>query len=167
LNLKDIKTNLSFEDGNIKVKPFDFEVEDIKITAGGNHSFDQSMNYNLTLDVPAKYFGNEVSGLLSQLSPKEANSATVQLPVGISGNFTNPKVNLDAQQGIKQLTQNLISKQKDKAKEQLVGQGQKVISGLLGGSKKQTDSTQKNTAKDILGGFLGKKKKKDSTKAGN
>ncbi|SHI80797.1 AsmA-like C-terminal region-containing protein [Aquimarina spongiae] len=176
LNLKDIKTNLSFEDGNIKVKPFDFEVEGIKITAGGNHSFDQSMSYNLTLDVPAKYFGNEVSGLLSQLSPKEANSATVQLPVGVSGNFTNPKVNLDAQQGIKQFTQNLISKQKDKAKEQLVGQGKKVISDLLGGSKKQTDSTQtktntedtlKNTAKDILGGFLGKKKKKDSTKTGN
>ncbi len=176
LNLKDIKTNLSFEDGNIKVKPFDFEVEGIKITAGGNHSFDQSMSYNLTLDVPAKYFGNEVSGLLSQLNPKEANAATVQLPVGISGNFTNPKVNLDAQQGIKQFTQNLISKQKDKAKEQLVGQGKKVISDLLGGSKKQTDSTQtktntedalKNTAKDILGGFLGKKKKKDSTKTGN
>ena len=176
LNLKDIKTNLSFEDGNIKVKPFDFEVEDIKITAGGDHSFDQSMNYNLTLDVPAKYFGNEVSGLLSQLSAKEANSATVQLPVGISGNFTNPKVNLDAKQGIKELTQNLISKQKDKAKEQLVGQGQKVISDLLGGSKKQNDSTQtktntedalKNTAKNILGGFLGKKKKKDSTKTGN
>ncbi|MCK8522380.1 AsmA family protein [Aquimarina sp. D1M17] len=175
LNLKDIKTNLSFDDGKINVKPFEFDVEGIKITAGGEHSFDQSMNYNVTLDVPAKYLGSEANNLLSQLNPKEAESMTVGLPVGITGNFTNPKVNLNTGNAIKQLTQQIISKQKDKAKEQIVGQGQKVLTDLLGGSKKQSDSTKtntedaiKNTAKNILGGFLGgKKKKKDSTKSGN
>ncbi len=175
LNLKDIKTNLSFDDGKINVKPFEFNVEGIKITAGGEHSFDQSMNYNVTLDVPAKYLGSEANNLLSQLNPKEAESMTVGLPVGITGNFTNPKVNLNTGNAIKQLTQQIISKQKDKAKEQIVGQGQKVLTDLLGGSKNQSDSTKtntedaiKNTAKNILGGFLGgKKKKKDSTKSGN
>ncbi len=174
LNLKDIKTNLSFDDGKINVKPFDFDVEGIKIKAGGEHSFDQSMNYNVTLDVPAKYLGNEVGNLMSQLNDQETNTMTVALPIGISGNFTNPKVNLNTGNAVKQLTQQIISKQKAKAKDQLVGKGQKAITDLLGGSKKETDSTStkteetlKNTAKNIIRGFLGKKKKKDSTKNKN
>ncbi len=178
LNLKDIKTDLSFDDGKINVKPFEFDVEGIKVTAGGSHSFDRSMNYDVSLDLPAKYLGDEVGSLMSQLNEEESNSMTVPLPIGISGNFTNPKINLNTGQAVKNLTQQLINKQKDKAKEQLVGKGQKALTDLLGGSKKETDTnekestntteeTLKNTAKNILGGFLGKKKKKDTTKTGN
>ncbi len=174
MNLKNIKTNLSFDDGKINVKPFDFDIQGIKITAGGSHSFEQNMDYNIKLDVPAKYLGNEVGSLLSQLDQKEANTMTVGIPVGVSGNFKNPKVNLNTKDAVKQLTQQIVSKQKEKVKGQLVGEGEKVLSNLLGGSKTQSDSSKtkkssteetiKNTAKDILGGFLGKKKKKDTTK---
>ncbi|GAA4276992.1 AsmA family protein [Aquimarina mytili] len=177
LNLKDIKTNLSFDDGKINVKPFEFDVEGIKITAGGSHSFDRSMDYNVSLDVPVKYLGNEVGSLMSQLNEEEINTTTVPLPIGISGNFTNPKINLNTGQAVKDLTQQLINKQKEKAKDQLVDKGQKALTDLLGGSKKDTEKndtennnteeTLKNTAKNILGGFLGKKKKKDTTKNGN
>ncbi|EZH74447.1 membrane protein [Aquimarina atlantica] len=177
LNLKDIKTNLSFDDGKINVKPFEFDVKGIKITAGGDHSFDQNMNYNIKLDVPAKYLGSEVGNLISQLDQKEANTMTVGLPIGLSGNFKNPKINLNTDLAIKQLTQQIVDKQKEKVKGELIGKGQKVITDLLGNSKNQNDSsnantnnteeTLKNTAKNILGGFLGKKKKKDSTKTKN
>jgi len=105
----------------------------------------------------------------------------VPLPIGISGNFTNPKINLNTGQAVKNLTQQLIIKQKEKAKDQLVGKGQKALTDLLGGSKteteatntnneqpkKSTEETLKNTAKNILGGFLGKKKEKDTSKTGN
>ncbi|GAA4274011.1 AsmA-like C-terminal region-containing protein [Aquimarina gracilis] len=168
LNLKDIKTNLSFDDGKIHVKPFEFDVEGIKIKAGGEHGFDQSMSYNVTLDLPAKYLGNQVGSLMSQLNDQEANTMTVGLPIGISGNFTNPKINLNTAQAVKQLTQQIVDKQKNKAKDQLVSKGEKALTDLLGGSKKgdstttKTEDALKNTAKDILGGFLGKKK--DTTK---
>lgn len=176
LNLKDIKTNLSFDDGKINVKPFEFDVQGIKVTAGGSHSFEQNMNYNIKLDVPAKYLGSEVGNLISQLDQKEANTMTVGLPIGLSGNFKNPKVSLNTDLAIKQLTQQIVDKQKEKVKGELIGKGGKVLTDLLGNSKKQTDSsktnnnteeTLKNTAKNILGGFLGKKKKKDSTKTKN
>ncbi|GAA0717427.1 AsmA-like C-terminal region-containing protein [Aquimarina litoralis] len=172
LNLKDIKTSLNFDDGKINVKPFDFDIEGIKITAGGSHSFDMNMNYNVSLDVPAKYLGNEVGGLISQLSAQETNEMKVALPIGISGNFSNPKINLNTGQAVKQLSQQIIDKQKDKAKDKIIGEGSKVLTDLLGGSKKKdsTSSTSdkpedklKDAAKDILGGFLGKKKKKDTT----
>ncbi|MBQ4818629.1 AsmA-like C-terminal region-containing protein [Aquimarina sp. MMG016] len=178
LNLKDIKTNLSFADGKVNVKPFDFEVEGIKVTAGGSHGFDTNMDYNVSVDVPAKYLGNEVGGLISQLNEQEANSMKVALPIGITGNFTNPKVNLNTGTAVKQLTQQIVDKQKKKAKEKIVGEGTKVLGDLLGGSNKSTDSTKttqpntedalKNTAKDVLGGLFGKKKKKkDTTKTNN
>ncbi|PKV49510.1 AsmA-like protein [Aquimarina sp. MAR_2010_214] len=177
LNLKNIKTHLSFDDGKINVKPFEFDVQGIKVTAGGDHSFEQNMNYNIKLDVPAKYLGSEVGNLISQLDQKEANTMTVGLPIGLTGNFKNPKINLDTDLAIKQLTQQIVNKQKEKVKGELIGKGQEVLTDLLGNSKKQTDSpktnsnnteeTLKNTAKNILGGFLGKKKKKDSTKTKN
>ncbi|MDY8136645.1 AsmA-like C-terminal region-containing protein [Aquimarina sp. 2201CG5-10] len=178
LNLKDIKTKLSFDDGQINVKPFDFTIDDIKITASGSHGFDSNMNYNVSLDVPAKYLGNDISGLVSQLNEQEAKSMTIALPVGVTGNFTNPKISLNTNQAISQLTQQIISKQKEKAKEQIIGKGTKTITDLLGGSNKSKDSTKtdntnsddqlKETAKDILGGFFKKKKKKkDSSKTKN
>ncbi len=171
LDLNDIKTSLSFDDGKINVKPFDFDIKGIKITAGGSHSFDMNMDYNVSLDVPAKYLGNEVGGLISQLNDQEANDMKVALPIGISGNFSDPKINLNTGQAVKQLTQQIVEKQKEKAKEKIVDKGTNVITDLLGGSKKDSTKTNsdkpedklKNAAKDILGGFLGKKKKKDTT----
>ncbi|GGX14183.1 AsmA-like C-terminal region-containing protein [Aquimarina muelleri] len=173
LNLKEIKTNLSFNDGKINVKPFEFDVKGIKITAGGQHGFDQNMNYNIKLDVPAKYLGNEVANLISQLDQKEANAMTVGIPIGISGNFKNPKIDVNPSQAIKQLTQQIVEKQKDKVKGEIKDKGAEILSDLLGGKKEKdstktnTEETIKNTAKDILGGFFGKKKKKDSTKTNN
>ncbi|MDH7445297.1 AsmA-like C-terminal region-containing protein [Aquimarina sp. 2201CG14-23] len=177
LNLKDLKTSLSFDDGKIHVKPFEFDIEGIKITAGGSHGFDMNMDYNVSLDVPAKYMGKEVGGLISQLNDQESNEMTVALPVGISGNFSNPKVNINTGQAVTQLTQQIINKQKEKATGKIVDEGTKVLTDLLGGSNKDKDSTQtttnkpedklKDAAKNILGGFLGKKKKKDTTKTKN
>ncbi|WP_103867157.1 AsmA-like C-terminal region-containing protein [Aquimarina sp. I32.4] len=177
LNLKDIKTNLSFDDGKINVKPFEFDVKGIKITTGGSHSFEQKMDYNIKLDVPAKYLGSEVGSLISQLNDKEANAMTVGIPIGLTGNFKNPKINMNPGQAVKQLSQQILDRKKEKVKGELIGKGQEALTGLLGGSKKKTDSTKsnstnteetlKNTAKNILGGFLGKKKKKDTTKTKN
>ncbi len=177
LNLKDITTTLQFNDGKINVKPFDFKIDDIKITAGGSHGFDMNMDYNLAVDVPAKYLGNEIGSLFSQLSPSDKKNRTVGLPVGISGNYTNPKINLNTKKAVTQLTQQLIKEQKAKAKDKIVNEGTKVLTGILGRNTKKKDSTAttdkkpedklKNAATNILGGFLGKKKKKDTTKTKN
>ncbi len=169
LNLEKIKTKLSFDDGKINVKPFDFKVKDININVAGSHSFDQNMDYNITLDLPAKYLGGDVNKLLAKVDPKEAKTMTIDVPIGVSGNFTSPKINLDTKGAISQLTKQLIAKQKEKVTNDLVDQGTGLLGDLLGG-KKDKDSTKTNTnstedavkdaAKDILGGLFGKKKKK-------
>ncbi len=173
LSLKDVTTAFDFSDGQIIVKPFDFDVKGIKVTASGAHGLDKNLNYKASLDVPAKYLGSEVTKLLSKLDPSEADKMTVNVPVGISGSFTAPKVDLNTKAAISELTNKIIQKQK----ETLIDKGTDILGGLLGGKNEATDSTstQNNTGiipknettevvKDILGGlFSKKKKKKDST----
>ena len=196
LSLRDIATNLTFNDGNIIVAPFDFDVKGIKVTAGGSHGLDQQMNYNLKLDVPAKYLGSEVTSLLSKINPTEANAMTVALPIGLTGNFANPKINLNTKAAISELTQKLIDKQKDELidkgtnaiKDIITGGGNSsgnnttggTVGGILNGILKPKDSTTTNQTttppkedtqtviKDVLGGIFGNKNKaKDSIKKGN
>ena len=179
MNLKDVATNLTFSDGKIDIKPFDFMVEGVKITAGGSHGLDKSIDYKLAMDVPAKYLGSEVTNLLAKLDPEEANNMMVSLPVGLKGNFTNPQVSLNTKAAVNSLTQKLIAKQK----EELLNQGTDILSDLISGNNKPDDSTTTNTSTnttdnttqqttqavtDILGGLFGKKKKKkDTIKGGN
>ncbi|CAM1359486.1 AsmA family protein [Tenacibaculum xiamenense] len=159
LDLSDIKTHLSFKDGKVEVAPFKLNYKDIGINIGGSHGFDQSMNYNVTLDVPAKYLGSEVSGLLTKLSPKDQN-ITVPVTATITGNMTSPSVKTDLASSASKLSQKLIEQQKNDLVNNTLG-------NLLGGNKKDSTKTGKdgksdavNKVKDVLGGLFSKKKKK-------
>ncbi|WP_075340426.1 AsmA family protein [Tenacibaculum agarivorans] len=160
LNLNDIKTNFSFENGKVNVKPFNVKYKDIDIEIAGGHSFEQLMDYKATFNVPAKYLGSEVSSLLAKLDPKEKNTK-VPVTANFSGSFTNPSVKTDLTSAVSNLTTQLVAKQKNKLIDS-------AVSGLLGGKSNDTkssatDTKKDNTAdkvKDVLGGLFGKKKKK-------
>lgn len=173
LSLQNISTALDFNNGKIVVKPFNFDIQGIKITAGGSHGLDKSINYNVSMDVPAKYLGGDVNKLLAKLDPNEAEKTTVAIPMTLKGTMTQPQINLNTQSAIKTLTQQLIEKQK----QDLEDKGINILEDLIGGDNKSKDSTATTTntgkttkdettkiVKDIIGGIFGKKeKKKDST----
>lgn len=145
LNLNDLKANLTFKDGKVNVKPFDIKYQDIKINVGGQHGFDQSMNYNLKFDVPAKYLGSEANKLIAKLTPAEANKLeNIPVTAILTGNFKNPKVSTDIEQAVTKLATQLVKTQKDK----LVTQGTNALGNLLGGTKKDTTKTQTNPTKE-------------------
>ena len=169
LNLKDIKTHLSFDDGKVNVKPFHIKYQDIDIEVAGSHGFDKTMAYKATFNVPAKYLGKEASNLLAQLNEKEKEEMTVPVTATIGGTYTSPSVSTDMKSAVTALTQQLIARQKDK----LVGQGKDAVGNalgnLLGGKSKDSTATDttaakkqesvKEAAKDVLQGLFGKKKK--------
>jgi len=163
LNLNDLKANLTFKDGKVNVKPFDIKYQDIKINVGGQHGFDQSMNYNLKFDVPAKYLGNDANKLIAKLTPAEANKLeNIPVTAILSGNFKNPKVSTDMEQAVTKLANQLIKAEKDK----LVTKGTSALEGLLGGNKKDTTKTQTPVKEDVktkvsegIKGLFNKKKK--------
>ncbi|MBL7886098.1 MAG: AsmA-like C-terminal region-containing protein [Flavobacterium sp.] len=139
LNLNDLKAALTFKDGKVAVKPFNIKYQDITATVGGTHGFDQLMNYNIKLDVPAKYLGTEVNNLLGKLTP--ANAAKIEnIPVNaiLGGSFTNPKVTTDVKQATTSLVTNLVKQQKD----QLIGKGATALGGLIDKNKKPGDTSK-------------------------
>lgn len=142
LKLDNLKANMTFNDGKVNIKPIDFKYQDIPIQVSGQHGFDQSMSYNVTFDVPAKYLGNDVNKLLNSLGSAEANKISVPVTAVLTGSFNNPKVSTDLSKTVTTLTQQLLQQQKEKlinkGKEQL---GNK-LQDLIGGNKNSSDTTK-------------------------
>ena len=180
INLNDIKAAITFKDGKVNVKPFDIKYKDIKATISGTHGFDQSMNYSLKFDVPAKYLGSEANELIAKLSPADAvKLESIPVSAILAGNFSNPKISTDIKTAVTNLTNQLIQQQK----ERLVKQGTSALTDLINKNKKPGDTTKtvlpktqeevktkvkeevKTKATDLLNGLFNKKKKvTDTTK---
>lgn len=174
---KDIKTKLSFENGQVSVKPFTLKYKDIPIEVSGSHSFSNAMSYSAVLQVPAKYLGSDVNRLIGQINDAEVNKVSIPITANIGGTFSSPSISTDLTSGVSSLTKQLVEIQKQK----LVGKGKDKINDLLGNvlggnNSTKTDSTTvktDSTKKDpkdaikegvgnVLGGILnGKKKKND------
>jgi hypothetical protein len=151
LNLNDVKANLIFKNGKVEVSPFEVKYQDIKATINGTHGFDQAMNYNIKMDVPAKYLGNEANKLIAKLSTSDANKIE-NIPVNaiLTGSFKSPKVTTDMKSAVTNLTNQLVKQQKEK----LLNQGKNTLKELLNGSKKDTTSNQKEDIKSKAEGLL-------------
>jgi hypothetical protein len=176
VNLNDLKTSLSFENGKVNVKPFDIKYEDVTVNVGGTHGFDQSMNYNLKFDVPAKYFGNEANNLIAKLSPADAAKIeNIPVTAVLGGNFSKPTISTDMKQASTALVNQLVEQQKQK----LLNQGTSALGNLLNQTKKPKDTAKtttpstkedvktkteevvKDKVKDGLNNLFGNKKKKE------
>jgi len=176
VNLNDLKTSLSFEKGKVNVKPFDIKYQDITLNVGGSHGFDQSMNYNVKFDVPAKYLGTEINSLITKLSPADAAKVkSIPITALLSGNFSNPKISTDTKQATTKLVNQLVEFQKQK----LINQGTSALGNLLNQTKDPKDTAKtttpatkeevktkteevvKDKVKDGLNSLFGNKKKKE------
>lgn len=170
INLNDLKAAITFKDGKVNVKPFDIKYKDIKATIGGTHGFDQSMNYNLKFDVPAKYLGSEANALIAKLSAADA-AKLESFPINavLVGNFTNPKITTDINSAVTKLTTQLVNQQKDR----LVKQGTSALTDYINKNKKPGDTTKTATpatkeevkakAAELLNGLFNKKRKATDT----
>lgn len=181
LKLDNLKANLTFDKGKVNIKPFDINYQDIKIKVGGQHGFDQSMNYNVSFDVPAKYLGKEVTKLLQSLNNTDANKISVPVNAVLTGTFKNPKVSTDLSKSVTSLTNQLIEQQKQNLINQGVNKGGELLNNLLGGNKnnddkkddtknppknneevkQQAEEAVKNKAEDIIQGLFKKKDKEE------
>ena len=147
LNLNDLKAAVTFKDGKVNVKPFDIKYQDIKVNVGGTHGFDQNMNYNLKLDVPAKYLGTEANNLIAKLSPADAQKVeSIPINAILGGSFSSPKITTDVKQATTNLVNNLVKQQKDK----LVTGGKDALSGIISNATKPKTDTTKTDVKKAL-----------------
>ena len=159
LNLNEVSALFSFNNGAVSVKPFNMNYKDIGIQIGGKHGFDNSMNYDITFDVPVKYLGSAVTTALAKLTPKDA-AAIKSIPINASlkGSFSTPNFSSNIKNATTDLMKNILEKQK----QSLLNKGKDELKDFLfGGTKKGSTKTKNKTEdkiKNVLGGLFGKKK---------
>lgn len=158
LNLNDLKTALSFSDGKVSVKPFAITYQDIVVNVSGGHTFDRQLAYTASLDIPAKYMGDEVNTLIAKINDDSLKDLTIPVTATIGGNYTSPKVTTDLTSGVKNLTAELVEIQKQKLLNQGKDKAKDFIGGLLKEDKTDSAETQGSGVTDALGGLLGGKK---------
>lgn len=161
INLGDLKgqdfaASLSFKEGKVIVAPFNFELEGIAVNVEGGHSFENVLDYNLVVDVPARYLGNEVSSLLAKLTKEEKESLHVPLAIDLGGSFLKPSIGIDSKSAITNLTSQIIEIQKQHLKDK----GNDIIKDVIDDvvSDKVGDGAG-NIIKDVVGDVLGNKNK--------
>ena len=159
LNLNEVSALFSFNNGAVSVNPFNMNYKDIGIQIGGKHGFDNSMNYDITFDVPVKYLGSAVTTALAQLTPKDA--ATIKsIPINatLKGSFSKPNFSSNITNATTDLMKNILEKQK----QSLLNKGKDELKDFLfDGTKKGSTKTKNKTEdkiKNVLGGLFGKKK---------
>lgn len=157
-DLKDIKTKLEFANGKVSIKPFNLKYEDIDIEVSGSHGFDKTLAHSAVFNIPAKYLGNDVNQLITNINDDAVGDIVVPVTANITGTYTKPNVKTDLSGSVSKLTKQLVEIQKQK----LLNTGKDKINDLLGDiisgnpSETKTDSTQQNdSVKDVFGGIIG------------
>jgi hypothetical protein len=119
--VSDVNLSFTFTDGVATVEPFDVEVEGFKSTISGTHKLDQTIDYDMVMQVPMKMLGGEVNStinsLVAQANSAGANFSTAEnIPVTlkITGTVDKPVVKAD----VKESANKAIESIKDKAKEE-------------------------------------------------
>ncbi len=117
--LKDINVDFLIEEGNLIVKPFDFNYKNISGTLAGKTNLNKNIDYELKMDIPTDLMGSNVNQAISNLSDKVKGLGidykmgnTLPLVALIGGNISNPKLQLQLFKGAEnQSVQDIIEQQ--------------------------------------------------------
>ena len=148
---EDVNISFKITDGRIMVDPFDIKVDDISMLVGGSHGIDQTLDYDLVLTVPRKYFGSAANdaldGLLAEAAKKGVRinvSENIKVKAKIIGTTTDPKITLNFKDDTGDAEQSLKDELKKKAKEELEKEARKELEAR---AKKVIDDAEKEAAK--------------------
>lgn len=138
LALKPTHLNFQIKQGRLQFKPFEVQTNLTKFQVNGSNGLDQSLEYNILTDIPAKTLQSDVAASLNQqlakLNPNlnlEKIQQALKMQIKVSGTVQKPqfKVNVINAQGnsnssvttqakelVKQEAKQQINKQLDEAK---------------------------------------------------
>tara|TARA_R110002096_G_scaffold183757_21_gene362037 strand:+ start:17149 stop:19968 length:2820 start_codon:yes stop_codon:yes gene_type:complete len=150
LTTNGVDIGFEFVNGRVYQKPFGLNFSGSDATVSGSLGFDQSLDYDLLLNVPYGKLGKEVSdgivSLVNKIGGSKANlkpETNVQIKAKISGLVTNPKISLDykdyandVKADLNRLAQQEIEKQKAALAEKAKAEAQKALEA----ARKQGDS---------------------------
>ncbi len=154
LDLSGLKTALKFENGKVNVEPFKLRYKDIDLMFSGGHSFSNALDYKVTLNVPARYMGEDVNKLLAGIGDESLKDLTVPVVANLKGSVSDPKINTDLKSQTKVLADQLVDIQKNKYLDKGKKELSEIIVGVLAGSQanKAGESNQETKEKNPVAG---------------
>ena len=100
--LKAVKSQFAIRDGRLQVQPFDVGIGQTSMRVSGSNGIDQSLDYDLNLQVPRSLLGNEANQAISGLVSKAAGAGVnlegaqeIALGIKLGGKVTSPSVSTD------------------------------------------------------------------------
>lgn len=127
--LRDVKAFFKFADGKITMDPFDTKLGKIPTNVTGFTSFDQSIGYDLLMNVPKEEIPASMIQLVEGAMSKVNNMvpklnvgslpAVIPVKVNVGGTVTDPKITTDFKDAILRASGNLKDNLIDAGKEAL------------------------------------------------
>jgi hypothetical protein len=147
INIDDINLSFVMHNGKLTLKPFKSKILDYPFEFGGWQGLDQTLHYNMVVELPLSLLGSEANKLIDNLTDlankngvKLDISKTVDVNIGITGTVSEPKF------GVGLNTLNLADNFKDQLKEELNAQKDEAVrlareqaAKLLAEAEKQGD----------------------------
>ena len=138
LDLEAFLVKFQFESGKLIVKPTKFKYKNINAEMEGWTGMDQSIGYDLALEIPREEFGSEANklldGLLSQVNSYGTNFSLpdkIPININIGGTLSNPtiksKLSDNAGSSATEVVKVKVEEEIDKQKEIYGKEAQKII----------------------------------------
>ncbi|MCB0396693.1 MAG: AsmA family protein [Flavobacteriales bacterium] len=127
--------NFRFSEGRVHVDPVNLAMGKTKGTLQGSNGFDQTIDYNLNLQIPQGELGAQaLSGLLSGIGMSTDPNKTIPVDVKIGGTVTNPTITPsvagvanEVKDQVKEKVKEKINEVKDQGREKLQAEADKII----------------------------------------
>lgn len=131
--LENIKASFTIRQGSFFVEPFDMKYNGMKATLGGRTGLDQTIDYNLRLEMPRQKLGSQANKMLDNLSDKVGELGVdytfgdvIPFNIKITGMISDPSVKPDIEVGekdfkeqVKQEIDEKIEESKEKVREEI------------------------------------------------
>lgn len=126
ISLSSLKINFKLQNGNIVIEPFQTKIAGNPMTMYGNQSVDGKMDYTMSMKVNKKDFGGDINKLLANI-PGSDKVESLDVDVKIGGTLDKPTVKPDLSKAIKALSKEAEKELKEKAKDGLVKELNKLF----------------------------------------
>ncbi len=149
-NVKNVNPKFRIEGGKFYVSPVNYKVGNYDITFSGYSSIDQSINYEMDIDVPASGIKKSANSAISSLLKKDLNlikADKVKVKAFITGTIDSPNIKTSASDIVKNVAQSAVEEVKqqvvDKAKAKADSMKAAAENKLKAEMKKQEEEAKK------------------------
>lgn len=143
IKLKNTKIKFKVENGRISVEPFDIEMGKGKMTVAGSNGLDQSMAYDVAIDMPPGAAGAAAMSAVGSLIGKGVDpNANFKVNVGLGGTVDNPKITYVRNakgEGAADLVKQEVTEVVDKAKDSVKTVINNVVDDTKQKAREQAD----------------------------